>query len=91
MPDKPLDEDEALVRLTYLDDALIETPSLALERARYEIGHMGEYVNQMLTTSMPTFLAGDRDQIKEISGSTTRSITSTPRSSPTWARSAESR
>ncbi len=67
VPDAPLEEDEALVGLTYLDDALIETPSLALERARYEIGHMGEYVNQMLTTSIPTFLAGDRDQIKEIS------------------------
>ena len=28
---------------------------------------MGEYVNQMLTTSMPAFLAGDRERIKEIS------------------------
>jgi len=67
VPDKPLDEDSILVSPTYLDDELIGTPSLALERVRYEIGHMGEYVNQMLTSSMPAFLAGDREQIKVIS------------------------
>ena len=66
-PGQALEEEQALVRPTYLDDALIETPSLALERARYEIGHMGEYVNEMLTKSIPAFLAGDREQIKEIS------------------------
>ena len=67
VPDRSLEEDEALVRPTYLDEELISTPSLALERTRYEIGHMGKYVNQMLTDSMPAFLAGDRERIKEIS------------------------
>ena len=67
VPDRPLEEEEALVPVTYLDDALIATPSLALERVRYEIGHMGEYVNEMLTQGIPSFLAGDREQIKEIS------------------------
>jgi phosphate:Na+ symporter len=67
VPDKPLEEDLALARPRYLDEELINTPSLAIERTRYEIGHMGEYVNQMLTTSMPAFLAGDREQVKEIS------------------------
>jgi len=67
VPDKSIEEEEAVVRPTYLDDELIGTPSLALERARYEIGHMGEYVNQMLTESIPAFLAGDRDRIREIS------------------------
>ena len=67
VPDKTLEEDPALVRPTYLDEALLATPSLALDRARLEIGHMGEYVNQMLTKSMPAFLAGDRERVKEIS------------------------
>ena len=67
VPDRILEEDLALVRPTYLDDELVDTPSLALDRARYEIGHMGEYVNQMLTKSIPALLAGDRDRIKEIS------------------------
>ncbi len=66
VPDRSMEE-EALVRPAYLDEALIGTPSLALERARYEIGHMGEYINQMLEKSMPALLAGDRERIKEIS------------------------
>ena len=67
VPDKTLEEDPALVHPTYLDDALLTTPSLALDRARLEIGHMGKYVNQMLNKSMPAFLAGERERVKEIS------------------------
>ena len=67
VPDKPLLEEEALVRPRYLDDELIKTPALALDRVRYEIGNMGEYVNHMLAKSMPAFLAGNRDRVKEIS------------------------
>ncbi len=67
VPDRPLGEEAAIVRPKYLDDELLITPSLALDRVRYEIGHMGEYVNQMLTTSMPAFLEGDRERVKEIS------------------------
>lgn len=67
VPDRPIEEEEALVPVTYLDEALVETPSLALERVRHEIGHMGEYVNEMLTTGIPLLLEGDREQIKEIS------------------------
>jgi len=67
VPDKPLVEEEALVRPRYLDDELIKTPALALERVRYEIGNMGEYVNHMLARSMPAFLAGNRNRVKEIS------------------------
>ena len=67
VPDRSLDAEEALVRPNYLDEELIETPSLALERVRYEIGHMGEYVNEMLTESMPALLSGDRERIHEIS------------------------
>ncbi|MFC1664761.1 Na/Pi cotransporter family protein [Pseudomonadota bacterium] len=68
VPDKILQEEGTLVRPTYLNDELIETPSLAMERARYEIGHMGKYINQMLETSIPAFLAGDRERIRDISG-----------------------
>ena len=67
VPDRPLQEADASVRPRYLDDELINTPSLALERVRYEIGNMGEYVNHMLAKSMPAFLAGDRERVKEIS------------------------
>jgi phosphate:Na+ symporter len=62
-----MEEESALVHPAYLDEALVATPSLALDRVRLEIGHMGEYVNQMLDKSMPAFLVGDRERIKEIS------------------------
>jgi len=67
VPDKPLVEEEALVRPRYLNDELIKTPALALDRVRHEIGNMGEYVNHMLAKSMPAFLVGNRDRVKEIS------------------------
>jgi len=67
VPDKELAPGEILVQPSYLAEELIDIPELALDRARFEIGHMGEYVNQMLEKSMPAFLAGDIEQIKEIS------------------------
>ncbi len=67
VPDRALVEEEELVRPTYLDVELIDTPPLALERARYEIGHMGEYVNQMLSASIPALLDGNLERIKEVS------------------------
>lgn len=67
VPDKPLEEGPALVKLHYLDEGLIETPALALERVHYEIGHMGEYVKQMFKEGIPAFLVGDREKIKEVS------------------------
>lgn len=67
VPDKPLEEGMVLVEPRYLDEELIETPALALERVRYEIGHMGEYVIQMLKKGIPSFLAGDREEIHEVS------------------------
>ncbi len=67
VPDRKLVQDEAVVKPSYLDDALVPTPSLALDRVRFEIGHMGEYVNEMLASSMPALLAGDRDRIREVS------------------------
>jgi phosphate:Na+ symporter len=65
VPDKPLEE---IVVLTprYLDESLLETPSLALERVRLEIGHMGERVKEMLQRIMPAILSGDRVTLVKI-------------------------
>jgi phosphate:Na+ symporter len=66
VPDKPLAAEEA-VRPRYLDEELIGTPTLALDRARYEVGHMGEYVRQMLAESISALLAGDVERTREVS------------------------
>jgi len=65
VPDRPLEE-VLIARPKYLDDELLDTPSLALERVRLEIGHMGERVKEMLQRIMPAILAGDRLTLKEI-------------------------
>jgi phosphate:Na+ symporter len=67
VPDRPLEEEE-LARPRYLDDSLLETPSLALDRARLEIGNMGERVMEMLRLIMPAILAGDRTSLKQVAG-----------------------
>ena len=59
VPDKPLEE-VVIARPKYLDDALLDTPSLARERLRMEIGHMGDRVKEMLQRIMRAILSGDQ-------------------------------
>jgi phosphate:Na+ symporter len=65
VPDKPLD-DLVIARPKYLDEELISTPSLALERARMEIGHMGGRVMEMLDRIMPAITTGNRSALKQV-------------------------
>jgi phosphate:Na+ symporter len=65
VPDKPLDE-LVIARPKYLDEELISTPSLALERARMEIGHMGNRVLEMLERIMPAIANGNRSALKQV-------------------------
>ena len=65
VPDKPV-EDKLITRPKYLDEELLETPSLALDRARLEIGHMGDRVKVMLEDIMGAVVNGDRAMLKKI-------------------------
>jgi phosphate:Na+ symporter len=65
VPDKPLDE-TVIVRPKYLDEELLSTPSLALDRARLEVLHMGEHVEAMLTKVMPAIASKDRAALQEL-------------------------
>ena len=65
VPDRPI-EDVEIVKTRFLDDALLSTPTLALDHARMEIGHMGERVTAMLGAMMPAILSGDRESLKKI-------------------------
>jgi len=46
VPDRPLEE-KIIIEPRYLDADVIEIPAMALEQVRFEIGHMGEIINQM--------------------------------------------
>ena len=66
VPDKPPGAEALVVRAKYLDEELISTPSLALDRVRLEVLHMGECVDKMLARIMPAILSGNRRTLREI-------------------------
>ncbi len=66
VPDRGLEEEGIIVATKYLDEELLSTPSLALDRVRLEILHMGECVQEMLTRIMPAILTGNREELQEI-------------------------
>ena len=65
VPDRPLEEEDA-AKPRYLDEALLDTPSLAFDRVRFEIGHIGDNVREMLRLIMPAILSGDRMSLKSV-------------------------
>jgi len=65
IPDRPLAE-QLVIQAKYLDSELLDTPSLALERVRMEIGHVGSRVIEMLERIMPAILTGDRMSLRAV-------------------------
>jgi phosphate:Na+ symporter len=66
VPEKPPGQEALVVRAKYLDEELLGTPSLALDRVRLEVLHMGEYVDRMMARIMPAILSGNRRTLREI-------------------------
>ena len=54
------------VRAKYLDEELLSTPSLALDRVRLEVLNMGERVQDMLDRIMPAILTGNRETLATV-------------------------
>ncbi len=66
IPDQSLDEQFIPVTTKYLDEELLSTPSLALDRVRMEILHMSERVQEMLDEIMPAILNGDYEKLNDV-------------------------
>jgi phosphate:Na+ symporter len=64
--DRPLEEEAILVRAKYLNEELLATPSLALDRVRLEVLHMGERVQDMMSRIMPAIFTGNREVLAAI-------------------------
>ncbi|MBI1282794.1 MAG: Na/Pi cotransporter family protein [Thiobacillus sp.] len=58
-------EERAIIRPMYLDDALIQVPSMALERARMELGHMAELTEGMLAKVRSALEARDLSELSQ--------------------------
>lgn len=56
---------KAIIQPKYLDDELIRVPSMALERARMELGHMGDLTEEMLAKLKTAFEARDLSELSQ--------------------------
>ena len=65
LPDRPVHTNGA-AKPKYLDESLISTPSLAIERARLEILHMGDSVKEMLQRILPAMLTGSHEALTAV-------------------------
>ena len=55
-----------IIRPKFLDDTLIETPALALQRVQLEIAHMGEIVYRMFSDFREAMLKQERNKLEEV-------------------------
>ncbi|MEJ2456298.1 MAG: Na/Pi cotransporter family protein [Candidatus Thiodiazotropha sp.] len=65
VPDKPLEE-LPITKPRYLDEELLETPSLALDMVRLEISRTGGQVEKMLQEILPAIMSGDKPMLSQI-------------------------
>ncbi len=65
VPDRPMAE-PAIIRPKYLDDGLLSTPPLALDRARREVGRLGELVDGVLSSALPAVVSGSEQDLKDL-------------------------
>jgi len=66
LPDKPVEPPKVIVEPKFLSEALIETPTLALESVRKEIGHMGGITQAMLVKVREAFSQTDRAALEAV-------------------------
>ncbi len=66
IPDRSLEEEGMITRSKYLDEELLSTPSLALDRVRLETLHMGEQVDVMLQQILPAMFSGNKTTLASI-------------------------
>jgi phosphate:Na+ symporter len=64
IPDRVV-QDRAIIRPRFLDDELVRLPSMALQRARLELGHMGELTESMLAKLEPAFRSRDLGELSQ--------------------------
>lgn len=65
IPDRPLKPRKAMLP-KYLDEDLLDNPSIALEAVRSELKRMGKRVRKMVMDIMPTAISGTREDLDRI-------------------------
>ena len=65
VPDRPMAE-PTVIQPKYLDKELLSTPPLALDRARREVGRLGDRVEEMLDAALPAVTAGTEEELRDL-------------------------
>ncbi len=65
VPERPVKGQE-VIQPKYLDDNLLSTPELALDRVRLELGRLGNCALQMLWQSLPIIMAGSEEDLDDL-------------------------
>jgi len=61
-----VEAEKAIIKPKYLDDALIDTPALALDRVRLELGHLASITETMLERIKEAFQERDDNKFDEV-------------------------
>jgi phosphate:Na+ symporter len=64
VPDRP--EEDPVAKARYLDLELVQTPALAVDRARLEVLNMGDHVRAMLVRVLPAVFQGEQEDLEEL-------------------------
>ena len=65
VPDRPMLE-PLVMKPKYLDKELLSTPPLALDRARREVGRLGDLVDEMLDSALPAVVSGSEEDLQAL-------------------------
>ncbi len=65
VPERPKAESEE-IQPRYLDDILLDTPSLALDRVRMELRRVGERASDMVSRALQTALHGSQEDLEQL-------------------------
>ncbi len=65
VPDRPMAE-PTVIQPKYLDKELLSTPPLALDRARREVGRLGDRVEEMLDAALPAVTSGTEEELRDL-------------------------
>jgi phosphate:Na+ symporter len=66
VPARPEAEAKIIVRPKFLDAEMITIPAMALERVRFEIGHMGEIISEMISRLDEGFLERNKQRFEDV-------------------------
>lgn len=66
LPDRTIKTPGVLIKPKFLDTSLLDTPSMALELARFEIGHLGSQILLMLAEAREAFKQRDERLFREL-------------------------